>query len=90
VVGEGRGEEGGGVRGSEAPKRSTRGDQAAVCVHIENSCARPGVTFVTEVSLRLCTPRLIAGSSHQAIGAPVPSEPRPHRANPLSPLTPTA
>jgi hypothetical protein len=35
VVGEGRVEEGGGVRGSEAPRRSTRGDQAAVCVHID-------------------------------------------------------
>jgi hypothetical protein len=35
VVGEGRIEEGGGVRGSEAPRRSTRGDQAAVCVHID-------------------------------------------------------
>ena len=35
VVGEGRGEEGGGVRGSEAPRRSTRGDQAAVCVHMD-------------------------------------------------------
>jgi hypothetical protein len=35
VVGEGRGEEGGGVRGSEAPRRSTRDDQAAVCAHID-------------------------------------------------------
>ena len=35
MVGEGRVEEGGGVRGSEAPRRSTRGDQAAVCVHID-------------------------------------------------------
>ena len=35
VVGEGRVEEGGGVRGSEASRRSTRGDQAAVCVHID-------------------------------------------------------
>ena len=35
VVGEGRAEEGGGVRGSEASRRSTRGDQAAVCVHID-------------------------------------------------------
>jgi hypothetical protein len=34
-VGEGRGEEGGGVRGSEAPRRSTRGDQAVVCFHID-------------------------------------------------------
>jgi hypothetical protein len=34
VVGEGRGEEGGGVRGSEAPRRSTRGDQATVSVFI--------------------------------------------------------
>ena len=30
VVGEGRGEEGGGVRGSETPRRSMRGDQAAL------------------------------------------------------------
>ena len=35
VVGEGRVEEGGGVRGSEASRRSARGDQAAVCVHID-------------------------------------------------------
>jgi hypothetical protein len=28
-------EEGGGVRGSEAPRRGTRGNQAAVCVHID-------------------------------------------------------
>ena len=35
MVGEGRVEEGGGVRGSEAPRRSTQGDQAAVCVHID-------------------------------------------------------
>ena len=35
MVGEGRVEEGGGVRGSEAPRCSTRGDQAAVCVHID-------------------------------------------------------
>ena len=35
VVGEGRVEEGGGVRGSEAPRRSTRGYQATVCVHID-------------------------------------------------------
>ena len=35
VVGEGRVEEGGGVRGSEASRRSTRGDQAAVCFHID-------------------------------------------------------
>ena len=35
MVGEGRVEEGGGVRGSEASRRSTRGDQAAVCVHID-------------------------------------------------------
>ena len=28
-------EEGGGVKGSEAPRRSTQGDQAAVCVHID-------------------------------------------------------
>ena len=34
-MGEGRAEEGGGVRGSEASRRSTRGDQAAVCVHID-------------------------------------------------------
>jgi hypothetical protein len=27
-------EEGGGVRGSEAARRSARGDQAAVCLHI--------------------------------------------------------
>jgi hypothetical protein len=36
VVEKGRGEEGGGVRGSEAPRRSarsTRGDRATVCVH---------------------------------------------------------
>jgi hypothetical protein len=37
VLGEGRGEEEGGVtlRGNEAPRRSTRGDKAAVCVHID-------------------------------------------------------
>ena len=35
MVGERRVEEGGGVRGSEASRRSTRGDQAAVCVHID-------------------------------------------------------
>ena len=35
MVREGRVEEGGGVRGSEASRRSTRGDQAAVCVHID-------------------------------------------------------
>ena len=35
MVGEGRVEGGGGVRGSEASRRSTRGDQAAVCVHID-------------------------------------------------------
>ena len=35
MVGEGRVEEGGDVRGSEAPRSSTRGDQAAVCVHID-------------------------------------------------------
>ena len=34
-MGEGRVEEGGGVRGSEASRRSARGDQAAVCVHID-------------------------------------------------------
>ena len=39
MVGEGRVEEGGGVKGSEAPRRSTRGDQAAVCVDIDTqSC----------------------------------------------------
>ena len=42
VVGEGRVEEGGGVRGSEAPRRSTRGDQAAVCVHIDTQSSGSG------------------------------------------------
>jgi hypothetical protein len=35
VVGEGRVKEGGGVRGSQAPRRSTGGYQAAVCVYID-------------------------------------------------------
>ena len=35
MVGERRVEEGGGVRGSEAARRSARGDQAAVCLHID-------------------------------------------------------
>jgi CelD/BcsL family acetyltransferase involved in cellulose biosynthesis len=35
VVGEGRVEEGGGVRGSKVPRRSTRAYQAAVRVHID-------------------------------------------------------
>ena len=43
MVGEGRVEEGGGVRGSEASRRSTRGDQTAVCVHIDTqSSGFPG------------------------------------------------
>ena len=43
VVGEGRVEEGGGVRGSEASRRSTRGDQAAVCVHVDTQSGGFGV-----------------------------------------------
>ena len=35
MVGEGRVEEGGGVRGSKVPRRSTRAYQAAVRVHID-------------------------------------------------------
>ena len=50
VVGEGRVEEGGGVRGSEAPRRSTRGDQAAVCVHIHTPC------LSTSNTERVCLP----------------------------------
>ena len=34
-VGEGRVEEGGGVRGCEVSRSSTRGYQAAVCVHVD-------------------------------------------------------
>jgi len=34
-VGEGRVEEGGGVRGCEVSRRSVRGYQAAVCVHVD-------------------------------------------------------
>jgi hypothetical protein len=34
-VGQGRVEEGGGVRGCEVSRRSVRGDQAAACVHVD-------------------------------------------------------
>ena len=44
-VGEGRVEEGGGVRGCEVPMRSMRGYQAAVSVHVDTQSGTERVNW---------------------------------------------
>ena len=66
VVGEGRVEEGGDVRGSQAPRRSTRGYQAAVCFHIDTQSSGFGsdeahFALQTEVECRAAEAELVLG-----------------------------
>jgi hypothetical protein len=57
------------VRGSEAPRRSTRGDQAAVCVHIDTQSSGFGsdeAHFALQTGVECCA----ADIARQGVVAP--------------------